>query len=79
MFSWLSRLRGERDPIQLARAAFDREHPGSSSWGAMVAADDSERKIVFVFHGDTKPPQVERYVVRKRATDAERLDPDGGY
>ena len=77
MFGWLTRLKSERDPIELARAAFDREHPGSSSWGAMVVADESYGKIVFVFHGNTQPPQVERYVVRKRATDAERLGPDG--
>jgi hypothetical protein len=64
---------------KIARQAFRRLHSDQRVAWTVLAADESDRFVVGVFHGETRPPSFTFFAVSKAGGEAIPLDDDSAY
>ena len=64
----------EQPPISTARAFFTENYPDSSIAWVRLAASESDRDVVLVFYGGTRPPRCKGFAVASDGTIDELTD-----
>jgi nicotinic acid mononucleotide adenylyltransferase len=66
-------------PEKTAKEAFRCLHPHQRIAWCRLAADESDRFVVSIFYGDTRPPSYAFYAVAKSTAEVTPLDDDSAY
>jgi hypothetical protein len=69
----------QTEPERLAREAFLSLHPGEHVAWTHLTADETDRYVVGVYYGTTRPPSYAFFAVTKGATHVEPLVDDEPY